>query len=118
MTSVRTIPKVTSVSSSIASSPAGAENAGQPQPESYFVSDSKRVVPQPAQTYVPGSNVWSYSPLNGASVPFSRRTRYCSGRQLGAPVGVGLLDLRHGDSVYGERGNVAPAWRCRPGWYH
>jgi len=79
MTSVRTIPYVVSVSSSIASALAGAENAGQPQPESYFVSDSKRTAPQPAQRYVPGSKLWSYSPLNGASVPFSRRTRYSSG---------------------------------------
>src|SRR6266404_1929434 len=29
--------------------------------------------------YVPGSKTWSYSPVNGASVPFWRRTRYCSG---------------------------------------
>src|SRR5207247_10299165 len=34
---------------------------------------------QPAQRYVPGSKVWSYSPENGASVPFSRRTWYRSG---------------------------------------
>src|SRR5437588_2590907 len=78
-TSVRTIPYAVSVSSSTTSLPAGAENAGQPQPESYFASDSKSSAPQPAQRYVPGSKTWSYSPLNGASVPFSRRTRYCSG---------------------------------------
>src|SRR5204863_3595990 len=90
VTSVRSIPKVRSVSSSIAPSSAGAKNAGQPQPESYFVSDSNRVVPHPAQTYVPGSNTWSYSPLNARSVPFSRRTRYCSG----------LSSARHSASVF------------------
>ena len=68
-----------SVSSSSAFSPAGAEKAGQPQPESYFDSDSNSSAPQPAQRYVPGSKTWSYSPLNGASVPFWRRTWYCSG---------------------------------------
>src|SRR5207245_3952345 len=50
----------------------------QPQPESYFVSDSNSSAPHPAQWYVPGSKTWSYSPVNGASVPFPRRTRYCS----------------------------------------
>ena len=39
----------------------------------------EQLAPQPAQRYVPGSKTWSYSPLNGASVPFSRRTWYCSG---------------------------------------
>ena len=33
-----------------ASPEAGAEKAGQPQPESNFASDSNRVWPQPAQT--------------------------------------------------------------------
>src|SRR6266516_8151123 len=79
MTSVRIIPWLMSRSSSTASSPVGAENAGQPQPESYFSSELKSSAPHPAHLYVPGSKTWSYSPLNGASVPFSRRTRYCSG---------------------------------------
>src|SRR5438128_144129 len=65
--------------SATASSPAGAEKAGQPQPESYFASESNSSAPQPAHRYVPGSKTWSYSPLNGASVPLSRRTRYSSG---------------------------------------
>src|ERR1051325_8406848 len=89
MTSVRTIPKLTSRSSSMASSDAGAENAGQPQPESYFVSDWNSSAPPPAHRRWRGSNVWSYSPLNGRSVPFSRRTRYCSG----------LSSARHSASV-------------------
>ena len=76
---MRTIPWLTSRSSSIASSLAGAKNAGQPQPESYFVSELKSSVPQPAQRYVPGSKTWSYSPVKAGSVAFSRRIRYCSG---------------------------------------
>src|SRR6185503_10758381 len=63
----------------IASPLAGAEKAGQPQPESYLASELNSSAPQPAQRYVPASKTWSYSPENGASVPFSRSTRYCSG---------------------------------------
>src|SRR5689334_137608 len=73
------MPYVVSVSSSTASALAGAKNAGQPQPESYFVSERNSSVPQPAQRYVPSSKTWSYSPENGRSVPFSRSTWYCSG---------------------------------------
>jgi hypothetical protein len=40
--------KLRSVSSSIASWLAGAEKAGQPQPESYFASEAKSSAPQPA----------------------------------------------------------------------
>src|SRR5919197_4696791 len=39
---------------------------------------------------MPGSNTWSYSPLNGRSVPFSRRTRNCSG----------VRSRRHSASVF------------------
>src|SRR5215210_1428716 len=84
------MPNVLSVSSSIASPAAGAENAGQPQPESYFASEAKSSAPQPAQRYVPSSKVWSYSPVNGRSVPFSRRTLYCSG----------VSSARHCSSVF------------------
>src|SRR3954471_10008949 len=84
------MPKVESVSSSTASASAGAENAGQPQPESYLASEAKSSAPQPAHLYVPGSKLWSYSPVNGRSVPFSRKTRYCSG----------LSSARHCSSVF------------------
>src|SRR5919204_1703578 len=90
MTSVRTIPKVVSVSSSIASALEGAKNAAQPQPESYFVSEVKSSAPHPEQRYVPGSKTWSYSPEKGASVPFSRRTWNCSG----------VSSARHSASVF------------------
>ncbi len=76
---MRTIPYVASRSSSTASSLAGAEKAGQPQPESYFASEEKISASQAAQRYVPGSKTSSYSPVNGGSVPFSRSTWYCSG---------------------------------------
>ena len=48
-TSVRCMKKLRSSSVSIASAPAGAEKAGQPQPESYFASERKSSAPQPAQ---------------------------------------------------------------------
>src|SRR4051794_33181408 len=90
MTSVRTMPNVVSVSSSTLSSVAGAEKAGQPHPESYFASELKSSAPHPAQWYVPESNTWSYSPVNGRSVPFSRSTWYCSG----------VSSARHCSSVF------------------
>ena len=43
------------------------------------MSEPKSSAPQPAHRYVPGSEVWSYSPVNARSVPFWRRIRYCSG---------------------------------------
>ena len=54
------------------------------------VSSVNSSAPQPAQRYVPGSKTWSYSPVNGRSVPFSRSTRYCSG----------VSSARHCSSVF------------------
>jgi len=48
-TSVRTMPWLTSRSSSTWLSAAGWVKLGQPQPESNLASDSNRVWPQPAQ---------------------------------------------------------------------
>src|SRR3954451_17265577 len=84
------MPKLESVSSSTLSSAAGAEKAGQPHPESYFASELKSSAPQQAQWYVPVSKTWSYSPVNGRSVPFSRSTWYCSG----------VSSARHCSSVF------------------
>src|SRR2546423_4525211 len=75
---------------STASSLVGSKKAGQPQPESYFASARKSSAPQPAHRYTPGSNTWSYSPLNGRSVPLSRRTWNCSG----------VRSRRHSASVF------------------
>src|SRR3989344_2898555 len=47
--------------------------------ESYLVSDEKSSAPQAAHLYIPLSFVCTYSPVNGASVPFSRKTLYCPG---------------------------------------
>jgi hypothetical protein len=68
-----------SVSVSTADASAGSKKEGQPVPDSNFVSDRKSSAPQPAHRYTPG--VWSsqYCPVKARSVPFSRRTRYCSG---------------------------------------
>src|ERR1017187_5009669 len=68
----------------------GWENLGQPQPESNFESDRNNSCPQAAHLYTPGVVTPSYSPVNGRSVPFSRRTRYCSG----------VSSLRHSSSVF------------------
>ena len=54
---------------------------------------------------MPGSKTWSYSPLNGASVPFSREHVVLLGRQLRAPLLLGLVDLRH-------LASVAAAWQA------
>src|SRR3989344_6925793 len=64
--------------SSIFSKLAGSLNEGHPVPESNFSSDLKSSVPHPLHTYVPLSFVCTYSPLNGASVPFFRITAYSS----------------------------------------
>ena len=43
------------------------------------MSDVNSSSPHAAHTYVPGSNVWSYFPVNARSVPFCRSTAYSSG---------------------------------------
>ncbi len=47
---------------------------GQPQPEWYFVSLSKRGLPQALQRYLPSSSVSVYSPVKARSVPAWRST--------------------------------------------
>src|SRR5258708_2363531 len=54
-------------------------NDGQPVPESNFASDANKGLPQATQRYMPSAVLWSNSPVNGASVPPSRNTAYCSG---------------------------------------
>ena len=49
MASVRTMPNELSDSYSMAPSAAGCQKLGQPEPESYFVSEAKSSAPQPAQ---------------------------------------------------------------------
>src|SRR5262245_26323066 len=73
------MPWLVSRDSETAEDSAGAVKEGQPQWESNFVSDWKRISPQPAHRYTPGVFVSQYSPVNARSVPFSRRIRYCSG---------------------------------------
>src|SRR6266566_4870435 len=63
---------------------------------------------------MPGSNEWSYSPLKGASVPFSRRTRYCSGVSSARHCSsvfwilVTLNSLARATSVTAESGLAVP----------
>ncbi len=55
---------------------------GQPVPESNFAFDEKSTALHAAQAYVPLSLVCRSSLVNGRSVPFSRRTLYCSGESF------------------------------------
>src|SRR5690606_33427793 len=54
-------------------------NDGQPQSDLNLASEVKSTFLQAAQTYRPFSKWLLYTPVNGRSVPFSRRIRYCSG---------------------------------------
>src|SRR5664280_2049784 len=58
---------------------AGAKKLGQPVPESNFASERKSSVSQPAHRYAPGRCSSQRLPVKARSVPFWRRTRYCSG---------------------------------------
>ena len=86
------MPYVVSVSSSTTSSPAGAENAGQPQPESYFASDVKSSVPQPAQLVDAVVEDVVVLAREGPLGPALAQHVVLLGRELCAPLGVGLLD--------------------------
>src|SRR5688500_191372 len=56
-----------------------SQKAGQPEPESYLVSEAKSSAPQATQAYMPAA-LWSkYLFLKGCSVPFITQTLYCSG---------------------------------------
>src|SRR5207249_7369741 len=76
-TSVRRMNMLRSCSVRTFSLEIGAVKLGQPVPESNFVSELNRGVPQQTQRYVPGAWLSQYSPLNGGSVPFLRATLYC-----------------------------------------
>lgn len=78
-TSVRTIPCERSSTSFTAPEFATRSKLGQPVPESNLLSEENSGEPQPAQWYIPVSWLLTNSPLNGASVPFLRKTSYCSG---------------------------------------
>ncbi len=57
-----------------ASLDAGAKNAGQPVPDSNFVLESNKGVPQHTQAYIPSLFSFQYLPVKGASVPAWRVT--------------------------------------------
>src|SRR2546426_6124225 len=72
---------------------------------------------------MPGSKVWSYSPVNGASVPFSRSTRYCSGessaRHCSSVFWTFVIVLLFRDSslqsCWRTEHYATEGWRSRPG---
>jgi hypothetical protein len=52
----------------------GAQKDGQPEPLSYFVPDSNKGSPQPAQRKVPARFSLLSGLVKGRSVPWSRNT--------------------------------------------
>ena len=68
-----------SVSVATESGSIGAKKLGQPVPDSNLASERNNSLPHPAQRYVPFRCSSHRAPVKGRSVPFSRRTRYCSG---------------------------------------
>ena len=92
---------------------AGSVKLGQPVPESNFVSDENSSAPQAAQWYVPLSLEYTYSPLNGRSVPRLRRMSYCSGVSLlrnSASVSTSASDMTPLSSWVAAR--QATRWRA------
>jgi hypothetical protein len=55
VTSVRVIPRLLSWWSSTASASAGSVKLGQPEPESYFVSELNSSFPHAPQRYMPSA---------------------------------------------------------------
>lgn len=78
-TSVRRMKRLRSSFSATLPGAMGAVKLGQPVPDSNFVPEAKRSLPQTRHVYTPASWWSQYSPLNGRSVPFSTQTRYWSG---------------------------------------
>src|SRR3989338_3541094 len=79
------MPQESSARVPTCSATAGSENDGHPckpgplSSEFNFASDVKRTVLHALQRYTPFSVVSTYFPEYGGSVPFSRKTAYCSG---------------------------------------
>src|SRR5215472_758202 len=73
------MPRPRSSISTIASLSAGAKKLGHPQWESNFSLDRNSSAPHARHLYTPSVLASVYSPVQGASVPASRSTRYSSG---------------------------------------
>src|SRR5690606_3443245 len=56
----------------------GSQKLGQPVPDSNFVFEEKRWLPQQTQTYRPSSLQSQYFPVKAGSVPAFRATENCS----------------------------------------
>ena len=52
---------------------------GQPVPESNLASEENNWLPQAEHLYIPLPFSWTYLPVKGGSVPFSRIVLYCPG---------------------------------------
>src|SRR5579864_3149182 len=78
-TEIRLMPKLMSSVVSTFCSAIGSQKLGQPVPDSNFVSERKRAVPQQMQRYRPLSCWSQYAPVNARSVPSWRVTVNDSG---------------------------------------
>src|ERR1700750_1892625 len=78
-TSVRIIRWEKSRFSTTLSRSIGLVKLGQPLPLSNLSTDANNGSPETTSTYMPGSWLSQYSPVNGRSVPFFWVTWYCSG---------------------------------------
>src|SRR3989338_5106197 len=76
------MPWLMSFFSSMASIFSASLKLGQPDPESNLVLDEKSASPHPAQVYIPSFLLSQNLPVNAGSVPFSLKTRYCSGESF------------------------------------
>ena len=75
---------------------------GQPVPESNFVSELNSSLPQAPQRYMPSAFECVYAPVNGGSVPFSRRMWKRSGGS----------SSRHSCSVFAIFSAMPQRYRC------
>jgi len=78
------------------------EEAWPAVPDSNFASERKSSVPHPAHRYVPGRCSSHRSPVKARSVPFWRRTRYCSGVRAARHSASDLVGLADADVVLGS----------------
>ncbi len=73
------MPWLVSVRISTTSAPTVSKKLGQPEPDSYLVSEEKSAASHTMQRYVPSSWQSQYSPVKARSVPACWVTAYCSG---------------------------------------
>ena len=79
--------------SSTASATAGSVKLGHPVPDSNFASEPNRAAPQPAQRYSPVCLVEQVVPRHRRLGPGAAQNLVLGGRELLAPLLLGLCSL-------------------------